>query len=76
MNTTMSHIINYLHYPCYTIFIAFKLSGENDSNTLRVDPYIFKNGGKNLRFQNILIYVSTGPKISFEFTPNQIDHKW
>ena len=28
-------------------------TGENDSNTLRVDAHIFENGEKNLRFQNI-----------------------
>ena len=32
-------------------FLRFVWTGENDSNTLRVDANFFKNGGKNLRSQ-------------------------
>ena len=31
-------------------FSVFVWTGENDSNTLRVDAYFFENGEKNLRF--------------------------
>ena len=40
-------------------FSVFVWTGENDSNTLRVDAYFFENGEKNLRF-----YVWTGPQLS------------
>ena len=30
---------------------VFVWSGENDSNTLRVNTFFFQNGGKNLSFQ-------------------------
>ena len=38
---------------CYrfSIVFAFLWTGENDSNTPRVDAYYFKNGEKNLRVQ-------------------------
>ena len=32
-------------------FCVYVWTGENDSNTLRVDANFFKNGGKNLRFR-------------------------
>ena len=37
-------------------FSGFMWTGENDSNTLRVDAY-FLGGRKNLSFQNIRIHV-------------------
>ena len=48
----MSYMIYYEHYACSVgDAIIFPL-GENNSNTLRVDAYIFGNGGKkNLRLQ-------------------------
>ena len=48
----MSYMIYYEHYACsLRDAIVFPL-GENNSNTLRVDAYIFGNGGKkNLRLQ-------------------------
>ena len=30
---------------------VFMWTGENDSNTLRVDGYFFENGKKKIRFQ-------------------------
>ena len=39
-------------------FSVFVWTGENDSNTLRVDAYFFENGGKKLSvFKNIPILV-------------------
>ena len=35
---------------CYRISIVFVWTGENDSNTLRVDAYFFENGEKKFRF--------------------------
>ena len=35
----------------YLRFCVYVWTGENDSNTLRVDANFFKNGGKNLRSQ-------------------------
>ena len=46
------------HNACYVrdalvfpLFSVFVWTGENDSNTLRMDMYFLENGGKNLRFQ-------------------------
>ena len=39
----------------FPLFSVFVWTGENNSNTLSVDAYIFENGGKNLRFRNIWI---------------------
>ena len=40
-------------------FSVFVWTGENDSNTLRVDAYFFEKEKKNLRF-----HVWTGPQLS------------
>ena len=44
-----------------TIRIPYVWTGENDSNTLRVDANFFKNGEKP-PFSKISAYVWTGPK--------------
>jgi hypothetical protein len=38
-------------------FCFYVWTGENDSNTIRVDANFFKNGEKNLRFQKYPIRV-------------------
>ena len=38
----------YSYFYCFSVFVW---TGENDSNTLRVDAYIFENGVKNLCFE-------------------------
>ena len=37
-------------------------TGENDSNTLRVDAYFSENGGKKSPFSKISRYLWTGPE--------------
>ena len=39
----------------FTLFSVFAGAGENDSNTLRVDAYSFRNGGQNSPFSKIRV---------------------
>ena len=48
---------------------VFTWSGEDVSNTLRVDAYFLENGEKISVFENIR-YVWIGPK-SFQFASNE-----
>ena len=50
---------------CFRFHIAW--AGENDSNTLRVDAYFFRNGGQNSPFSKIPRCVWTRPKPSWLF---------
>ena len=75
-NTVRSWIMYYWHYACFvsdafvfTLFSVFAWAGENDSNTLRVDAYFFRNGGQNSRFSKIHRYVWTRPKPIVFFLP-------
>ena len=47
-------------------FSVFLWTGENDSNTLRVDAYFFANGGEKLSaFKNIRILVDGALRVKF-----------
>ena len=46
----------------FTLFSVFEWTGENGSNTLRVDAYFLKNGRQNSPFSKIFGYLWTGPK--------------
>ena len=47
-------------------FSVFVWTGENDSNTLRVDAYFFENGGKKtLRFQKYPDTCGQGLRVKF-----------
>lgn len=55
------------------ISIAF-IDGSN--TYAACGPVSFKKRRKKIPvFKNILIYVCSGPKISFKFIPNQANHK-
>ena len=49
-------------------FSVFVWTGENDSNTLRVDAYFFENGGKKtLRFKKYPDTCGQGLRVKFTF---------
>ena len=69
-----SWIIYILLYPNYSIddfhcSLRFVLTGENDSNTLRVDAYFFatKTEEKKYPFLEIFGYMWTGPQCNVTF---------
>ena len=65
-NTSFTTSITHAQRGCYRSHIVkrFVWTGENALNTLRVDAYIFKNGGFCPLFLKIYGYVWTGPKSS------------
>ena len=53
----------------FTLFSVFEWTGENGSNTLRVDAYFLKNGRQNSPFSKIFGCLWTGPKPTVFFLP-------
>ena len=67
----MSYNIYYEHYArsvrnaiVFPLFSVFVWTGENNSNTLNVDAYIFENGGKKSSFQKYLGTCGRGPRLA------------
>ena len=48
----------------FPLFSVFVWTGENNSNTLSVDAYIFENGGRKSPFQKYLDRFGRGRRLA------------